>query len=31
MVGHFKEREYFEVADSEKEQIARAPEVKFDA
>ncbi len=31
MVGRFKEREYFEVADSEKEQIARAPEVKFDA
>lgn len=29
MVGHFKKREYFEVADAEKARIANAPEVKF--
>ena len=28
-VGHFKKRDYFEVADSEKEKIEKAPEVKF--
>lgn len=28
-VGHFKKRDYFEVADSEKARIANAPEVKF--
>ncbi len=30
MIGHFKERDYFEVADSEKANIEKAPEVKFD-
>ena len=29
IVGHFKKRDYFEVADSEKAKIANAPEVKF--
>ena len=29
MVGHFKKRDYFEVADSEKAKIEKAPEVKF--
>ena len=29
MFGHFKKREYFEVAESEKAKIANAPEVKF--
>ena len=29
MFGHFKKRDYFEVADSEKAKIANAPEVKF--
>lgn len=29
MVGHFKPRDYFEVADSEKAKIENAPEVKF--
>ncbi len=28
-VGHFKKRDYFEVADSEKAKIEKAPEVKF--
>ena len=30
MIGHFKGRDYFEVADSEKANIEKAPEVKFD-
>ena len=30
MIGHFKEREYYEVADEEKAQIQNAPQVKFD-
>lgn len=30
MIGHFKEREYYEVAEEEKVKIANAPEVKFD-
>jgi LemA protein len=29
MVGHFKERDYFEVEESEKAKIEKAPEVKF--
>lgn len=29
MVGHFKKRDYFEVPDSEKATIEKAPEVKF--
>ena len=29
MFGHFKKREYFEVAEGEKAKIANAPEVKF--
>ena len=29
MFGHFKTREYFEVAESEKAKIEKAPEVKF--
>lgn len=29
MFGHFKKRDYFEVADSEKAKIEKAPEVKF--
>lgn len=29
MFGHFKKRDYFEVADSEKARIENAPEVKF--
>ena len=29
MVGHFKPREYFEVAETEKAKIEKAPEVKF--
>ena len=29
LVGHFKTRDYFEVADSEKAKIEKAPEVKF--
>ena len=29
MFGHFKKREYFEVAESEKSKIEKAPEVKF--
>jgi len=29
MFGHFKKRDYFEVAESEKAKIEKAPEVKF--
>ncbi len=29
MVGHFKRRDYFEVSESEKAKIEKAPEVKF--
>ena len=29
IIGHFKKRDYFEVADFEKARIAEAPEVKF--
>lgn len=29
LVGHFKKRDYFEVAESEKANIEKAPEVKF--
>ena len=29
MIGYFKKREYFEVPDSEKAKIEKAPEVKF--
>lgn len=29
MFGHFKKREYFEVEESEKAKIEKAPEVKF--
>ena len=29
LIGHFKQRDYFEVADSEKARIEQAPEVKF--
>ena len=29
MFGHFKKREYFEVEESEKSRIEKAPEVKF--
>ena len=29
IVGHFKRREYFEVAESERATIEKAPEVKF--
>ncbi|MBR3386550.1 LemA family protein [Candidatus Saccharibacteria bacterium] len=29
MIGHFKKRDYFEVAESERAKIADAPEVKF--
>lgn len=29
MIGHFKQREYFEVPDGEKATIEKAPEVKF--
>lgn len=29
LVGHFKTREYFEVAEAERAKIANAPEVKF--
>lgn len=29
MVGHFKKREYFEVNETEKAKIEKAPEVKF--
>ena len=29
LVGHFKKRDYFEVAESERAKIAEAPEVKF--
>ena len=29
LVGHFKERDYFEVEESEKTKIEKAPEVKF--
>lgn len=29
MIGHFKKREYFEVPESEKATIEKAPEVKF--
>jgi len=29
LVGHFKIRDYFEVAESERAKIAEAPEVKF--
>lgn len=29
MVGHFKTREYYDVAENEKESIKDAPEVKF--
>ena len=30
LIGHFKKRDYFEVPDSEKATIEKAPEVKFD-
>lgn len=30
MVGHFKTREYYEVAETEKATIEKAPEVKFE-
>ncbi len=29
IIGHFKRRDYFEVADNEKAKIEKAPEVKF--
>ena len=29
IIGHFKTRDYFEVAESERAKIAEAPEVKF--
>lgn len=29
LVGHFKKRDYFEVGESEKAKIEKAPEVKF--
>lgn len=29
IIGHFKKREYFEVPESEKAKIEKAPEVKF--
>ena len=29
MVGHFKKRDYFEVEESEKAKIEKAPDVKF--
>ncbi len=29
MIGHFKPRDYYEVADTEKAKIENAPEVKF--
>ena len=29
IIGHFKKRDYFEVAESEKAKIQNAPEVKF--
>lgn len=29
LIGHFKKRDYFEVAETEKAQIEKAPEVKF--
>ena len=29
LIGHFKKRDYFEVADSEKAKIDNTPEVKF--
>ena len=29
IIGHFKKRDYFEVAEAEKEKIEKAPEVKF--
>ena len=29
MIGHFKTRDYFEVAETEKAKIEKAPEVKF--
>ncbi|MBR2831257.1 LemA family protein [Candidatus Saccharibacteria bacterium] len=29
MVGHFKKRDYFEVAENEREKIEKTPEVKF--
>lgn len=29
LIGHFKKRDYFEVAEAEKEKIEKAPEVKF--
>ena len=29
IIGHFKKRDYFEVADSEKAKIEKAPDVKF--
>lgn len=29
VIGHFKTRDYFEVAESEKAKIEKAPEVKF--
>lgn len=31
LVGHFKKRDYFEVPESEKSVIEKAPEVKFNA
>lgn len=31
MIGHFKEREYYDVAESEKEKVQQAPNVKFDS
>ena len=29
LIGHFKKRDYFEVAETEKAKIEKAPEVKF--
>ncbi len=29
IIGHFKKRDYFEVAESEKAKIEKAPEIKF--
>ena len=29
LVGHFKKRDYFEVAEAEQAKIEKAPEVKF--
>jgi hypothetical protein len=29
LVGHFKKRDYFEVEETERAKIEKAPEVKF--